>query len=194
MHNILLALVIVPFAGAFVAFMLGRIKKSFSFWVAEIVGVVLFSLTLYLFFNFTSPLTIDMTWFHFGNFTIPFGLYVDHLSLVMLLIATGLGMLDIHFAHDYMAEDKDQARYYGEVLFFIGGMLLLVTAKEFTGLFVGWEFMGLASYLLISFWHFNKEPADAGVYAFLYTKFGDIFLFAALGLLFYLYGTLDMNT
>jgi len=192
MHNILLSLLVLPFSAALVAFVFGKVNRSFAFWIAEVVGVILFSFTLYLFLNFTAPLSVDMTWFHFGNFTIPFGLYVDHLSLIMLLIATGLGMLDIHFAHDYMAEDKDQPRYYGEVLFFIGGMILLVTAKELTGLFVGWEFMGLASYLLISFWHFNKAPADAGVSAFLYTKFGDIFLFAAIGLLFYLYGTLDM--
>ena len=111
----------------------------------------------------------------------------------MLLIATGLGALDIHFSHDYMKDDPDQARYYAKILFFIGGMILLVSAKELIGLFVGWEFMGLASYLLISFWHTTKAPADAGVAAFLYTKFGDIFLFAAIGLLFYYTGTLDLQ-
>ena len=72
-------------------------------------------------------------------------------------------------------------------------MILLVSAKELLGLFVGWEFMGLASYLLISFWHQTKDPADAGVAAFLYTKFGDVFLFAAIGILYYYAHTLDLQ-
>jgi len=114
--------------------------------------------------------------------------------MVMLLIVSGLGFLDIHYSHDYMAEDPHQPRYYGYMLFFIGGMILLVSAKQLSGLFAGWELMGLASYLLISFWHEQKAPADSGVSAFLYTKAGDIFLFASLGLLFYYARTLNMVT
>jgi NADH-quinone oxidoreductase subunit L len=92
-----------------------------------------------------------------------------------------------------MGEDPHQPRYYAKVLFFIGGMILLVSARELVPLFVGWEFMGLASYLLISFWHQRRDPADAGVSAFLFTRFGDIFLFAAIGALYYVAGTLDLQ-
>jgi len=186
-------LLILPFTGAIATFIVGKIEKKYAFVLAEIIGFTLFALVLNLFFNFTKPLDIPMDWFTFATTTLPFGIYIDHLSLVMLLIATGLGALDIHFSHDYMKEDPDQARYYAKILFFIGGMILLVSAKELLGLFVGWEFMGLASYLLISFWHQNKAPADAGVAAFLYTKFGDIFLFGAMGLLLYFTGTLDLQ-
>jgi NADH-quinone oxidoreductase subunit L len=192
MNGAVLFLLILPFAGAIAAFLAGKQRKSLAFWVAELIGIILFSLTLYLFLSYSEPFDFNLNWFTFGNTSLPFGIYIDHLSIVMLLIATGLGLLDIHFAHDYMAEERDQARYYAKVLFFIGGMILLVSAKEMTGLFVGWEFMGLASYLLISFWHHNTDPADAGVAAFLYTRFGDIFLFAAMGLLLYYAGTLDM--
>ena len=192
MNTQITLLLLLPFVGAVFTFIAGKYKKGLAFWLAEIIGITLFSLSLYIFLNYSEPLNFEISWFTFGNTTLPFGIYIDHLSLVMLLIATGLGALDIHFAHDYMAEEKDQARYYSKVLFFIGGMILLVSAKELLGLFVGWEFMGLASYLLISFWHQTKAPADAGVSAFLYTKFGDIFLFASLGLLFYFTGTLDM--
>jgi len=185
-------LILLPFIGAVITFIAGKLYKKSAFWFAEIIGFTLFGVSLVLFFNFSAPISLNFNWFEFGNFSVPFGLYIDHLSLVMLLIATGLGALDIHFAHDYMKEDPDQARYYAKVLFFIGGMILLVTAKEMIGLFVGWEFMGLASYLLISFWHYNKAPADAGVAAFLYTRFGDIFLFAAIGLLFFTTQTLDL--
>jgi len=192
MNSAVLFLLILPFIGAVIAFVAGKQRKSLAFWTAELTGIALFSLSLYLFLSYSEPFGFDLNWFTFGDTSLPFGIYIDHLSIVMLLIATGLGLLDIHFAHDYMAEEKDQARYYAKVLFFIGGMILLVSAKEMTGLFVGWEFMGLASYLLISFWYQNSDPADAGVAAFLYTRFGDIFLFAAIGLLLYYAGTLDM--
>jgi NADH-quinone oxidoreductase subunit L len=178
--------------GAVLAFVLGLRVQKLAFWIAEITGVALFAITLVLFATYSTPIDIPMTWFEFGSLGIPFGIYIDHLSLVMLLIATGLGLLDIHFAHDYMADDPHQPRYYAKVLFFIGGMILLVSAKDMVALFVGWEFMGLASYLLISFWHQSKDPADAGMSAFLFTRLGDVFLFAAIGLLFYLSGSLDM--
>ena len=190
--TLVFVLLLLPVVGAIIAFVLGQKKESYAFWVAEATGVLLFAITLMLLLGYKAPIDIPMTWFEVGSFSIPFGIYIDRLSLVMLLIATGLGLLDIHFAHDYMGEDPHQPRYYAKVLFFIGGMILLVSAKDLVGLFVGWEFMGLASYLLISFWHQQKDPADAGVSAFLFTRFGDIFLFAAIGLLFYLTGTLDM--
>ncbi len=186
------SLLLLPLLGAILAYLLGLQNKKLAFWVAEITGILLFMISLILMINYTEPIDIPMTWFEFGAISIPFGIYIDQLSLVMLLIATGLGFLDIHFAHDYMSDDPHQPRYYAKVLFFIGGMILLVSAKDMISLFVGWEFMGLASYLLISFWHEQKAPADAGVSAFLFTRFGDIFLFAAIGLLFYFSGTLDL--
>ncbi len=191
-NTLVWVLLLLPMIGAVVAYVTGIQKRALSFWTAETTGVILFIITLKLLIDYQAPIDMPMTWFEAGSFSIPFGIYIDKLSLVMLLIATGLGLLDIHFAHDYMAEDPHQPRYYAKVLFFIGGMILLVSAKDMVGLFVGWEFMGLASYLLISFWHQQKDPADAGVSAFLFTRFGDIFLFAAIGLLFYFTGTLDL--
>ena len=192
MNVLVTALLLLPFLGAIVAYIAGLKKREWAFWTAEVTGALLFLITLILLTGYSEPIDLPLHWFTFGSFSLPFGIYIDTLSLVMLMIATGLGFLDIHFAHDYMGDDPHQPRYYAKVLFFIGGMILLVSAKELTALFVGWEFMGLASYLLISFWHQTKDPADAGVSAFLFTRFGDIFLFAAIGLLFYLAGTLDM--
>ncbi len=192
MNTLTYFLLLAPFLGAVFAYLSGRWRTPAAFWTAEIVGAALFVVTLLIFLGYEHPIDIPMQWFRFGDFAVPFGLYIDKLSLVMLLIATGLGFLDIHFAHDYMAGDPHQPRYYAKVLFFIGGMILLVSAKELVPLFVGWEFMGLASYLLISFWHQKKDPADAGVSAFLFTRFGDIFLFAAIGALYYVAGNLDM--
>ncbi len=185
-------LLLLPSVGAVLAYVLGKMKISLAFWVAEIVGLVLFLTSINIFLNYTNPINIDFTWISYGGIHLPFGIYVDHLSIVMLLIATGLGFADIHFAHDYMGEDKDQARYYSKVLFFIGGMIILVIAKDLIGAFVGWEFMGLASYLLISFWYSSKAPADAGMQAFLYTRFGDIFILAAIGILWFAVGNINM--
>ncbi len=193
MNTLIIILLTLPFVSAIIAYIAGRSNQKYSFWIAEITGIILFAITLILFFNYSKPYSIDIEWFKFANISMPMGIYIDSLSLVMLLIATGLGALDIHFAHDYMQDDPHKPRYYSEVLFFIGGMILLVSAAEMTGLFMGWEFMGVASYLLISFWHHQKAPADAGVSAFLFTRFGDIFLFAAIGILFYASNTLNLE-
>jgi NADH-quinone oxidoreductase subunit L len=193
MNNAVMTLLIAPYVGAVLAYVLGKAKRELAFWVAEVIGFVLFLASVVLFLKYSdTPIDISYTWIHFGNLELPFGIYIDHLSIVMLLVATGLGFLDIHFAHDYMGEDPDQPRYYAKVLFFIGGMILLVITKDLIGAFVGWEFMGLASYLLISFWYFKKSAADAGMQAFLYTRFGDIFILAAIALLFYYAGTVDL--
>ncbi len=195
MNNAVLILLYAPFLGAILAYILGKIKINLAFWVAEIVGAMLFIASIVLYFNYSdTPVNIDYTWITYGELKLPFGIYIDHLSIVMLLIATGLGLADIHFAHDYMGNDPDRARYYAKVLFFIGGMVLLVITKDLIGAFVGWEFMGLASYALISFWYYKNSAADAGMQAFLYTRFGDIFMLAAIGLLFYYAGTTDFVT
>ena len=183
-------LLLAPFIGSVLAYGLGKLKTELAFWVAEIVGAMLFIASILIFMH-GQTIDIDYTWIAYGDLKVPFGIYIDHLSMVMLLIATGLGFADIHFAHDYMGEDPDQPRYYSKVLFFIGGMILLVTTKDLIGAFVGWEFMGLASYALISFWYYKNSAADAGMQAFLYTRFGDVFILAAIALLFYYAGTVN---
>jgi NADH-quinone oxidoreductase subunit L len=145
MNNLALTLLLLPMIGAIFAFIAGKVDKKYAFWSAEIIGLGLFLITLKLYGSYSEPIELAFTWFELGSFHIPFGIYIDELSLVMLLIATGLGFLDIHFAHDYMADDPHQPRYYAKVLFFIGGMILLVSAKDMVSLFMGWEFMGRAS-------------------------------------------------
>ncbi len=193
MNNAVMILLVAPYIGAVLAYILGKTKRELAFWVAEVVGGILFLASLVLFFKYSDTvIDINYTWIAFGNLKIPFGIYIDHLSIVMLLVATGLGFLDIHFAHDYMGDDPDQPRYYAKVLFFIGGMILLVITKDLIGAFIGWEFMGLASYLLISFWYYKSSAASAGMQAFLYTRFGDVFMLAAIALLFYYAGTVNL--
>jgi NADH-quinone oxidoreductase subunit L len=194
MNNAVMILLYAPFIGAALAYILGKLKQPLAFWVAEVTGGLLFLASIVIYFTHSgTPIDIDYTWISYGDLKLPFGIYIDHLSIVMLLIATGLGFADIHFAHDYMGEDPDQPRYYAKVLFFIGGMILLVLTKDLIGAFVGWEFMGLASYALISFWYYKASAANAGMQAFLYTRFGDIFILAAIGLLYYYVGTVNLE-
>jgi len=182
-----------PFIGAVLAYISGKINPKLPFWVAEIIGGLFFLASIMIYLNHSGePIDISYTWIAYGDLKLPFGIYIDHLSITMLLIATGLGWVDIHFAHDYMGDEPDQGRYYSKVLFFIGGMILLVTTKDLIGAFVGWEFMGLASYALISFWYYKPSAASAGMQAFLYTRFGDIFILAAIALLMYFTGTLNL--
>jgi NADH-quinone oxidoreductase subunit L len=185
-------LLIAPYLGSVLAYILGKAKRELAFWVAEIVGALLFLASIYLFISFEKPIDITLNWINYGDIHLPFRIYIDHLSIVMLLIATGLGFADIHFAHDYMGDDPDQPRYYAKVLFFIGGMILLVITKDLIGAFIGWEFMGLASYALISFWYYKHSAASAGMQAFLYTRLGDIFILAAIALLYFYAGTVDL--
>ena len=193
MNNAVYVLLLAPFIGSVLAYILGKFKKPIAFWVAELTGAILFLASVVIFFKYSNtPISFDISWIHYGNINIPFGIYIDHLSIVMLLVATGLGFIDIHFAHDYMGEDPDQPRYYSKVLFFIGGMILLVITKDLIGAFVGWEFMGLASYALISFWYYKNSAASAGMQAFLYTRFGDIFILAAIALLMVFAGTTNL--
>ena len=110
---------LLPYIGAVLAFVLGKIDDKWAFWVAEVVGAILFITSVTVFMNYTAPIDIDYTWIAYGDLRLPLGIYIDHLSIVMLLIATGLGFADIHFAHDYMGDDKDQPRYYAKVLFFM---------------------------------------------------------------------------
>jgi NADH-quinone oxidoreductase subunit L len=194
MSSVAYWILIAPFIGAVLAYVLGKTNRSLAFWVAEIVGGSLFVAAFLIYLNYgDTPIDQAYTWIEYGKLSLPFGIYMDKLSVVMLLVVTGLSFADIHFAHDYMGDDPDQARYYAKVLFFVGGMILLVSAKELTGAFVGWELMGLASYLLISFWFTKAPAANAGMQAFLYTRIGDIFILAAIGLLMYSAGTLDLE-
>jgi len=193
MSNAVYWILLAPFVGAPLAYLIGKSQRSLAFWVAEIVGGSLFVAAVLIYMGYGNvPIDHPFTWIAYGDLKLPFGIYIDKLSVVMLLVVTGLSFLDIHFAHDYMGDDPNQPRYYAKVLFFVGGMILLVTAKELVGAFVGWELMGLASYALISFWFTKPTAANAGMQAFLYTRIGDIFILAAIGLLMYAVGTLDL--
>jgi NADH-quinone oxidoreductase subunit L len=117
-------------------------------------------------------------------------LQLDGLSLVMLLVVTGVGFLIHLFAMGYMAGDPDVPRFFTYMNLFVFGMLVLVLAGDFLLLFVGWEMVGLCSYLLIGFWHADPANADAGRKAFLVNRVGDFAFLVGLMLLWSVFGSL----
>jgi len=120
-----------------------------------------------------------------------FSLLLDPLSAVMLLVVTGVGFLIHVYSVGYMGEDRDYSRYFSWLNLFTFSMLLLVLADNFLLLFVGWELVGLCSYLLIGFWFTKPSAASAAKKAFVVTRVGDFGFMIGLFLLFATFGTFD---
>ncbi len=135
----------------------------------------------------------SFVWFQFGDIKVPFGIYVDGLSAVVYAMAALLGFLIVMYSRGYMEHDESPHRFFMKVTFFIGSMLGLTVSNNLLTMFIFWEFMGLASYLLISYWYYKNSAADAGLKAFLMTKFADGFFLAGIVLLWWYAGTLNVN-
>jgi NADH-quinone oxidoreductase subunit L len=135
------------------------------------------------------------TWIASGSFEAPLALHLDPLSAVMILVVTGIGSLIHIYSTAYMQEESDAefARYFSYLNLFAAFMLLLVLGANLAVLFVGWEGVGLCSYLLIGFWHGKKSASDAGKKAFIVNRIGDVGFVLGMLLAFREFGTLDVQ-
>jgi NADH-quinone oxidoreductase subunit L len=134
-------------------------------------------------------------WIAAGPIAVDFALYLDPLSIVMTLVVTGIGSLIHLYSVGYMHDDASYKRYFSHLNLFLFSMLLLVLGRSLLLLFVGWEGVGLCSYLLIGFWFDDMDKAIAGKKAFLVNRIGDFgFLIALFFLVFHLGGSLDIPT
>jgi NADH-quinone oxidoreductase subunit L len=134
------------------------------------------------------------TWISTGSFEVNISFLVDPLSVVMILIVTGVGFLIHVYSIGYMAGDRGFARYFAFLNLFTFSMLLLVLADNFLLLFVGWEGVGLCSYLLIGFWFEDDYNAFAGRKAFVVNRVGDFGFLLGLFLIFFQFGSLNFNS
>jgi NADH-quinone oxidoreductase subunit L len=132
-------------------------------------------------------------WLPAGALQIDFAFQVDQLSTVMLLIVTGVGSLIHLFSVGYMKEDPGYARYFAYLNLFVVFMLVLVLGSSFPVMFIGWEGVGLCSYLLIGFWFSDKANADAGKKAFIVNRIGDFGFLVAMFLIWNSLGTLTFT-
>src|ERR1700688_2062293 len=131
------------------------------------------------------------SWIEAGNFRAGFDLQVDQLTVVMLLVVTGVGWLIHIYSTGYMAHEGGYYRFFAYLNLFMFFMLILVLAADYVLLFVGWEGVCLASYLLIGFYFLRKSAADAGKKAFIVNRIGDFGFMLGMFLLFKTFGTLD---
>jgi NADH-quinone oxidoreductase subunit L len=121
-----------------------------------------------------APIIVSLwPWMPVGRLQVDLAFQVDQLSTVMLLVVTGVGSLIHLFSIGYMREDPGYARYFSYLNLFVVFMLVLVLGANFPVLFIGWEGVGLCSYLLIGFWFSEKANADAGKKAFIMNRIGD---------------------
>src|SRR5256714_1058337 len=132
----------------------------------------------------------NFTWFTFGDQSLRIGFVLDPLAAVMLLMITLVGLCIFVFSIGYMAEDKNVSRFFAYLSFFSGAMLGVVVANSLLLLFVFWELVGLASYLLIGFWIERPSAAAAAKKAFITTRIGDMGFFLGILWLYHQSGTL----
>ena len=134
------------------------------------------------------------TWIAAGNFRAGFDLQIDQLTVVMLMVVTGVGFLIHIYSTGYMAHESGYYRFFSYLNLFMFFMLILVMAANYVLLFVGWEGVGLCSYLLIGFYFLKKSASDAGKKAFIVNRIGDFGFMLGMFLLFRTFHTLDFTT
>ena len=195
---------LLPFAGFLINGILGRVMpKWFVTTVALLAPLAAFGVVLnatlgvFGFIPATSSLPITETcplpWINAGILHIDFSFVLDQLSLVMLLVVTGVGFLIHVYSVGYMGDDKGYARYFSYLNLFLFFMTVLVLAGNALVMFIGWEGVGLASYLLIGFWFQKKSAADAGKKAFIVNRIGDFGFLIGMFLLVSNFGTLTFT-
>lgn len=133
-------------------------------------------------------------WISAGSLNIPFGFVVDQVSIIMILIITGVGSLIHLFSIGYMSHDERPSKYFAYLNLFLFNMLVLVLGDNLVMTFVGWEGVGLCSYLLIGFWFTDSAKAAAGMKAFITNRIGDAGFLIGIFLIFFTFGTVQYQS
>ena len=202
MFNILWLIPALPFFGFLVNGLVGKkVPKGIVSWVACGVVGLAFAAAL-LAFKDLLALSVEerfvtqtlFTWIPSGDFLVNVGLQLDPLSAVMILVVTGVGFLIHVYSIGYMHSEEGYGRYFAYLNLFTFAMLTLVLADNFLLMFVGWEGVGLCSYLLIGFWYDKPSAANAGRKAFVVNRIGDFGFLLAMMLIFSLFGTLRFDS
>ncbi|HEX8350978.1 MAG TPA: NADH-quinone oxidoreductase subunit L, partial [Hymenobacter sp.] len=167
---------LLPFLGFLIN---GLLNKKLSGTAAGLIGsaTVLgsFLISVYLFSTFQYQYTVTLfEWISVGSMQIPFSYQIDQLSLIMLLLVTGVGFLIHVYSIGYMHHDENVGKYFSFLNLFVFSMLVLVLGANFVILFIGWEGVGLCSYLLIGFWNKHENFNNAAKKAFIINRIGDL--------------------
>ena len=192
---------VIPLIGAAINGIFGkRLPKNAIGIIAAGSIAISFVISLRLFFAMLgvgeSELPIlrnYFTWIQAGQFQAQFGLMLDHLAGLMILIVTGVGFLIHVYSIGYMSHEEGYYRYFAYLNLFVFFMLTLVLANNFLLMFVGWEGVGLCSYLLIGFWFTRKSATDAGKKAFIVNRVGDFGFILAIMLIYWTFERVDFQ-
>ena len=190
---------LLPLAGAAVNGLCGnRLGKAFTTAVAlgTVLGSLALTVTAFMLMQCaTEPrLVLDAgVWMSAGSLSVPFGLVFDPLSTLMSLVVTGIGFLIHLYSVGYMGKEKGYARYFSYLNLFVFFMLTLVLGSSLPLIFVGWEGVGLCSYLLIGYYFDTDYAPAAGLKAFLTNRVGDLGMIIGMMTLFWLFGTLTVG-
>ena len=194
------ALIGLPLFGATVLLLGGRRTNSWGHYLAVLMSGSAFLVGVNQFMKMVSladeerSLTQHLfTWIAVGRLEVPFALHLDQLSIVFVLLITGVGTLIHIYSIGYMEHDENRRKFFAYLNLFVAAMLLLVLANNYLLLYVGWEGVGLASYLLISFWQQKPSAAAAGKKAFIVNRVGDVGLSIAVMLMFVTFGTVTFE-
>jgi len=168
-----------------------KLPKQIAGVIGSIPPLAAFALSLQLFFNFdgNAQLIPIADWIQVGELSIPLALQIDQLSIMMLLIITGVGTLIHLYSSAYMSHDAGFGKFFAFLNLFVFFMLILVMGSGFVTLFIGWEGVGLCSYLLIGFWNQKNSYGDAARKAFIMNRIGDLGFLIGIFLIFQEFGT-----
>ena len=200
MAQLVWLLLALPLFGAAVLLLAGRRSDRWGHLLgcatvlgAFAVGVVLFTDMLSRHSEQRALHVAGFSWVPVGGLQVNFGALLDPLSMCFVLLITGVGSLIHIYSVGYMAEDSDRRRFFGYLNLFVAAMLLLVLADNYLGLYVGWEGVGLASYLLIGFWYHKPSAATAAKKAFVVNRVGDVGLALAMFVMFATFGSISFT-
>ena len=191
-------LLVFPLFGALVLLVGGRRTDRWGHLLGVLMPIASFVYGVIIFFTLLGDAhrSQDQHLYNFiqvGGLQVSQGVLIDQLSISFVLLITGVGSLIHIYSIGYMAHDSDRRRFFGYLNLFIAAMLLLVVSDNYLGLYVGWEGVGLASYLLIGFWQFKPTAAVAAKKAFIVNRVGDAGLTLAIFLMFSAFGTLQFG-
>ncbi len=197
--SLVLVLLLAPFLGFLFNVFLGKkAGKTIVGIVGTLSVAISFAITLYLFgFNQVNPKPVVINlfdWISIQRFDVSFGFLLDQLSLIWLLFVTGIGSLIHLYSISYMHDDEKMHSFFAYLNLFIFFMITLVIGSNLLVMFIGWEGVGLCSYLLIGFWYKNQDFNDAAKKAFIMNRIGDLGFLIGIFIVGALFNTLDFTT
>ena len=198
MTTLVWLVIALPLAGAAILLLAGRRTDSWGHLLGCLAALASFAAGVVLFVDMLGRHAEDrivhevlFSWVPVAGLQVDFGLQLDALSMCFVLLITGVGSLIHIYSIGYMAEDPERRRFFAYLNLFLSAMLLLVLADNYLGLYVGWEGVGLASYLLIGFWSYKPSAATAAKKAFVVNRVGDLGLAIALMVMFAYIGSIS---